>query len=407
MMNRLRMSCLTASLAAISLALSGAAAAKAASSAASNSGQLTWSNKRPHPESLEPTEVETPKLDKTLPNAATGNDGFQIPPSPYGQVGNPYRRELTWSNKGKSAPPQVTADPKVEARAEVKPLPQPAPKAEKPPVELASNWTPAPTPRFEPKAPELKPDIRLQAAPQPKPEPKPEPKVMAVAPPEPFKDPVKNIDAPLPLPTPKPPVVTAEKIDAPPPKIEPQTEPKAEPKPQPKLASDGGYQLPPNSKYAGKVAPELEGKTAPKPDPKAVVAAQKEVAKQADAPKKDAPPKDAPKDTKVAAKTDGKDLKLAATPEAAPLAQAVEDEAYVPFVPGSRATNASQAPRYYSLHRAYGYEPDPAPHAGGELALDPTAVQTKDKPKIQTKDEAQKAPAPVQDTAQNTGKKSQ
>ncbi|ESQ79536.1 hypothetical protein [Asticcacaulis sp. YBE204] len=396
MMNRFHTPYLTVTLTGIGLVLGGSALA--------NPGQLTWSNKRPLPSSVSETTPapDAQKFEKALPNAATGNEGFQIPPSPYGQVGNPYRRELNWSNKGKApteqvarqvpAPqPQMQSQPKLEARAEPKPEPKPEPKAvqkvEKP-VELTANWTPAPTPRFEPKAPEIKPDIRLQAAPQPKVEPKVEPKIIAA----PTVETVKKIDSPIPLPTPKPPVVTAEKLGTPKPEVNPQ----------PKPATDGTYQLPANSKYAGKVAPVLEGKEVPKvvakaepkPDPKTVSAAQKEVAKQADA-------------AKTVAKTDAKkapekDLKLAAATESEPLTQAVEQDPYVPFVPGSRATNASQTPRYYSLHRAYGYEPDPAPHAGGELALDPATVQTKDKPKTPAKDEVQKAPVP---TSQDTSKK--
>ncbi|BBF80838.1 arylesterase-related protein [Asticcacaulis excentricus] len=368
---------------------------------------LDWPGKRAPQESTPPAAPETAPatpLQHALPNAATGQPGFDIPPSPYGQVGNPYRHELNW--RGKTAP--VTAQAAAPQTA-----PQTAPK-----TELASNWTPVPQTRF---------DAPRRAAPAPvAPPAQPAPQKVEAAPlptprtPETIPARVAN---PLPLPQPKPPVVSAETIaretapvatvkpaptpPVPTPPVQAQAEPKpqlpvqVQPQAQPQPRPDSGYRLPANSKYAGRVSPELEGRpalpaqaaapVAQKPDapaqtaPQTTAEAKPAATAQTPAAKTPAAKASAPKagakttDTKTA-EAKPADVKTATAPAAtAPLAQAAEQESaepYTPFVPGSRATTASQAPRFYSLHRAYGYEPDPAPHTGGDLALDPGAVQT-------------------------------
>lgn len=353
---------------------------------------LDWPGKRAPQAVASPAVPETAPatpLERALPNAATGQPGFDIPPSPYGQVGNPYRNELNW--RGKTAPVNAQAAASQTAQ---KTAPKTAPK-----TELASNWTPVPQSRFD--APH-----RAAAAPVTPPA-QPFPQEVEAAPLPLPKRPVAN---PVPLPQPKPPVVSAETIareTAPVAKAQPvptpplQTQAAApapapiEPQVQPQPRPDGAYRLPANSKYAGRVSPELEGR------PTAAAQATTPVAQKPGAPKaqaQTAPQPTAAAETAKTAKTpaakasaakaaDTKtaqakpaDIKTATAPAAtAPLAQAAEQESaepYTPFVPGSRATTASQAPRFYSLHRAYGYEPDPAPHTGGDLAIDPNAVQT-------------------------------
>lgn len=360
---------------------------------------LDWPGKRAPQAATSPAAPETAPatpLQRALPNAATGQPGFDIPPSPYGQVGNPYRHELNW--RGKSAP--------VNAQATA---PQTAPQTA-PNTELASNWTPVPQSRF---------DAPRRPAPAPvTPPAQPAPQKVEAAPLPAPQTPVANaarVANPLPLPQPKPPVVSAETVaretapvttvkpaptpPVPTPPVQAQAEPKPQPQAQPQPRPDSGYRLPANSKYAGRVSPELEGRpavpaqaaapAAQKPDaPKAQAQTAPQTtaeAKPAATAKTPAAKASAPKlaaktaDTKTA-EAKPSDVKTATAPAAtAPLAQAAEQESaepYTPFVPGSRATTASQAPRFYSLHRAYGYEPDPAPHTGGDLAIDPNAVQT-------------------------------
>lgn len=414
---------------------------------------LNWPGKTPAPE----TAPATP-LERALPNAATGQPGFDIPPSPYGQVGNPYRSELNW--RGKSAPDLAQA---------------PAPKTAQtaPRADLASNWTPQPQSRFDaPRRPSASPMPQAPVPAQPAPQaaaraqsslPRSAPQVQTqpeaqaqipaqISPQAPAQieaaplvkdrgltpadvprgpspaatNPVSTWKAspavalpqttrpgsdadpssaslqrprlanPAPLPEPTAPVVTANALAQ---EIRPQAQPQpqaqARPQSQPaQSGSDSGYRLPPNSKYAGRVSPELEMRSAPpalsteKPQPAQAQATQ---------PRDIASGRASPSVSKVAGGQTS-DIKGATAPSSTPpLAQAAEEESaepYTPFVPGSRATSPSQAPRFYSLHRAYGYEPDPAPHTGGDLALDPNAVETPAQDKS-----AGKAPDKVRDKA--------
>lgn len=288
-----------------------------AGAAAAQVPYLEWNGKSTPPPKPEPA------LSETLPLAATAQPAFDIPPSPYGQVGDPFLRPLKWPGK---------------------PTPKPTPSATPAPVPapMPVNMTPPPAPRAAPKpiAPPVAPIISPRPVDAPKPVPAP------VAPPVARIEPPKAISAPAPVPTPKPPVIAEQ----------PVTPPQA----------PGAYKLPPTSKYAGRIesaGPQPVVKAAPE----TVVAAQKEIAAQA---KEQTPPaaKPAPKP----------ESKLATAPEpAAPLAQDIEDDD-IPFVPGSRVTNpATQSPRYYSLHRAYGLQPDPTPTTG-DLQLDPSQVTTRE-----------------------------
>lgn len=333
---------------------------------------LNWPGK-PTQAQGQTTQVppELPRLEKALPNAATGQPGFDIPPSPYGQVGDPYRRELGWPGKAVPATPPTESNPSPQASAS---------------SATQSRFEP---PRFgtpEPIGPEVRyaskpqPQTQLQGAPKTASTPvKTQPELTASAPRR-VTDAVPEARYTAPAPMIAPPLPdqkTAAKT--------PQAAPQMPPQPAPKTATpntaatamatatpaDSGYRLPPNSKYAGRVSPELEGRqTTPKTTEPMTTAPKPAVT--ADARKAD------PKKTT----TDKTTADKATAPVSdAPLAQAAEQESadpYTPFVPGSHATNASQAPRFYSLHRAYGLEPDPVTHTGGDLSLDAGAVQTKD-----------------------------
>ncbi|UDF03241.1 hypothetical protein [Asticcacaulis sp. AND118] len=464
-------------LSALGLALFGLTVYAPVSALAQARPYLDWPGKSVAQQAPEqPQTAPATPLERALPNAATGQPGFDIPASPYGQVGNPYTHDLNWRGKASPAAPQAAA---------------PAPQAQ-PHPELASNWTPQPQSCFDapraykapaqtkaqPQTSVPAPQPQPEAPPQPvpaKPQPQPQATLRSYAPPvrqaqpaspppvpaqaqayarpapqtpppatpnpgwiptvkervqsppqpnpaygwipspserlqeaRPASQPPKmlpqaRVATPAPLPTPKPPIVSAETMEREtaaqtavtqpktqsqpksPAPVQAQVQPQPAPQTpvQPQALPDSGYRLPPNSKYAGRVSPELEARAATPAQP---VQTDKSVPKAATTP----------------AEVKAAETRQASAPTAAaPLAQAAEQESaepYTPFVPGSRATNASQTPRFYSLHRAYGYEPDPAPHSGGDLALDPNAVQTP------TQDDKNKKTAPQKETAKTTDK---
>jgi len=198
----------------------------------------------------------SPRLEKALPNPVTGAPGFDIPPSPYGEVGSPY------------APPA----------------------------------TPAP--------------VRVPALPMPEP---------VAVPPKPIR-----VETP-------PEVVVA-------PVAVPVVAPVAEPEDQP-------FVLPAGSKYATRTQ-----------------------VPQTQVPQTQAPQTQAPQ-TLVPAPTEK--TGTATAPALSEPLSVPENEPV--FVPGMRVSDpATQAPRFYSLHRAYGYQPDPVDTPASELKIDPSQVETKE-----------------------------
>lgn len=224
-------------------------------------------------------QATAPRLEKALPNPATGAPGFDIPPSPYGQVGSPYVQPVP-----QSAPKPVVV-PVAPVRAEV---PRPAEVMPPPPVHM------------------------------------PEP----VAP--------KTIAQPV-----APPVVVAPVVtEMPAPAVAARTE-------------EGAFVLPATSKYAGRQA-------APKAETQTQTQAQTQT------------------QTQIQAQAQTQPQAVTATaPELSEPLIVPENESV--FVPGMRVTDpATQSPRFYSLHRAYGYQPDPVDGQGGDLKIDPSRVETKD-----------------------------
>ncbi|MEM9966251.1 MAG: hypothetical protein AAGC58_13000 [Asticcacaulis sp.] len=227
-------------------------------------------------------QATAPRLEKALPNPATGTPGFDIPPSPYGQVGSPYVQPVP-----QSAPKPVVV-PVAPVRAEV---PRPAEVMPPPPVHM-----------LEPVAP----------------------KTIAQPVTPPVEAPVKT------PPVAVAPVVAPVVAEVPAPAVAVRTE-------------EGAFVLPATSKYAGRQA-------APKAETQ----------------------------TQTQAQTQNQTQAVTAT------APALSEPLIVPenesvFVPGMRVTDpATQSPRFYSLHRAYGYQPDPVDSQGGDLKIDPSRVETKD-----------------------------
>lgn len=142
--------------------------------------------------------------------------------------------------------------------------------------------------------------------------------------------------------------------------------------------------------YTPPPAPEPAPEPVPAPVPAPVVVAPQAAAPVAPPPKPAAPdaPFVVPSTSKYAGRVSAP-VPQAAAPEAVQ-AEATAPEPGEPlivpendpvFVPGMRVTDpATQSPRYYSLHRAYGLPPDPVETRplSGELSLDPGQVETKD-----------------------------
>ncbi len=176
-------------------------------------------------------------------SAQAANGGYAVPPSPYGQVGNPFL-----------APVQLPTFP-TQAPAPTKPT-----LISQQPVVVAQAPKPAP----------------VRAAP-PKPAPKP---------------------APVSAPVSAPPAVAT-------------------------VAPDDGYQVPATSKYAARI--------------NAARAATGQMATASAPPEPVSAPVSAP------------------VPTPAPTTNPAADHV---FVPGEHYSDASQAPRQYSLHRQWGLTPD-------------------------------------------------
>jgi len=238
-----------------------------------------------------------------------------VPPSPYGQVGDPYMHVLTWSNKSGPAPRQAVAGAAPMRRAPVQQETATYPAGPQP--------APADLPQRSAQA------YRMQA-PQYRAQP------MASTLPEPAPDVSEAADRPATRPS-LPPVAaqTAQpaRSTTPPPQRQPQPV-QAAPVPTP-AADSGAYQVPATSPYAARIAAARAAQA--RTQAKIQTKAQTPVQAQAKA----AP--SAPKPTQ-------------ATPRPATETADSDDK---PFVPGQHYTDASEAPRLYSLHRDYGLKPDP------------------------------------------------
>lgn len=213
--------------------------------------------------------------------SAQATTTYAVPPSPYGQVGDPFLHTLIWPGKTPAAKPAAPPAPKTGmSRSATQTAPKP---------DLSAYPDPgaADDPDLAPRA------LQTQAT--------------AAAPPS----------------------AHAAATDL----------------------YDSGYQVPATSPYAARIKAAREAS------------------------------RDAVKTASAAAPTP-----QAATPQASPQAapQAAAPSGDHVFVPGEHYTDASEAPRFYSLHREYGYRPDPITvdeHPEGALLTltpDRTARQTDD-----------------------------
>jgi hypothetical protein len=266
-----------------------------------DTGHLTWQHKS------EPQAASAATV-------SSGGQDYPVPPSPYGQVGDPFARTLTWSGKGRVQQPQ---SPEPQPRPVASAPAQPQRPAD-PPRQQMANVEPLPVPQHP---------VRPVTAPVPVPQPRPVTVPEAALRPDP-KPPLKPQAAPQ-KPVPQAPAVaTAKPVPAQPATVPPPAQP------APTQMASNGYQVPSTSKYAARIA-----------------SARANAAKQ----EAEATP---PANTKPAGKTDKKPEAAKATVPAPTPQMATEETDHV-FIPGEQYKNASDAPRLYSLHRAYGLTPDP------------------------------------------------
>ncbi len=220
---------------------------------------------------------------KTAPVQQAGSVAqVPVPPSPYGQVGDPYLHVLNWGTKASSGQSSRPAPP-APVQREAQPPETYSPPAYRP----APQYSAAPVPAHpQPAASQsVAPAVRQPtlAAQTPHPTPTHSPVLAPVA------APVQAANAPA--------------------------------------SNDGAYQVPASSPYAARIAAARA----------AQVKADQKVGK----------PTTSSQDTQDRAGQD----------QAAVTETPADDDK--PFVPGEHYTDASEAPRLYSLHRSYGLKPDP------------------------------------------------
>lgn len=265
--------------------------------ASSSAPYLTWSAK------AQPAKEAPPQTEQV--QTATG--AYPVPPSPYGQVGDPYARALRWPAKQAPAvasvsPPQQPDFAPVPAAPLRNPAPvsvsQPVPMTAPKPVAVVPFPPPAPEPEREDPGladdPDLTPEAPVAAQPQ------------AAR---------KSAPAVASAPTPA-------RTEAAPPSAAIASA----------LSTDGAYEVPTTSKYAARIA----------------------AARAAQLPAAEAP------------KTDAKPTATAPEPDVSLASQETDHV----FIPGEHYTTPADEPRLYSLHRQYGMRPDPitvTPGATGAL----------------------------------------
>ncbi len=294
-------------------------AAPCAAFASTAGAYLNWSAKA-QPMADAPSQTE---------QVHTATGAYPVPPSPYGQVGDPYARSLRWPTKQTPAvtspavasisqPPRTTFAPvptaPMRAPAPVS-VSQPVPMTMPKPVAVISvPQRPEPEdpgfaddPDLTPEAPIASAPVHQSAAPpRPQPAPRPEPKITPKATPAiaSAPSPVHSETAPLPA-------ALAPALNN-------------------AMSTDTGYEVPTTSKYAARIA--------------AVRAAALPVA-------------EAPKTGKA-------DPKSTATAPEPDVSLASQETDHV-FIPGEHYTTPADEPRLYSLHRQYGMRPDPITVSSG------------------------------------------
>ncbi len=318
-----------------------AAALPACALADSAGTYLTWQNKAA-------PATESPS------DEAASSLAYPAPPSPYGQVGDPFRRSLNWpSKKAPQAAPPPAAKPQANSEG---PRPyQPSQAQSKQAV--AAHTEP-------PKSVAVQPLPAIAAPPVATVAPTPPPPILSAAKPLPTPPPSEthtttaSVSAPTPLPAAKPVVVPPQAVAA---ASEPQPAPASAPAVTPQ---DDGYQVPATSKYAAQIKAARASQ------------ARDQALQKAD--------------------------ERATAPE--PSEQLAVHETDHVFIPGETYKDAGDAPRLYSLHRMYGLQPDPitvSPDAtgaildGADLHADEAAPKTpaKDVAKDAAKDSGKTAKA--------------
>lgn len=253
--------------------------------------------------------------------ASTSDVRYPVPPSPYGQVGDPFVRTLQWP--GKTQPQTAPVKPAAPAPAPAKIASVPtAPPQQTPSLQAYPDPGMADDPDLAPQA----------AAPAPPPvvvAPKPQPPVQTAAAKPTASAPVKAPPTPATAPKPEQPQYDANAATD---------------------MYDSGFQVPSTSPYAARIT----AARAAAAQQQAQVAAMQPVS----APTTNA----APQKPDLTAKT--APAKAVETPGhtatvPAPSASLASQETDHVFIPGEHYTDASEAPRFYSLHREYGYKPDP------------------------------------------------
>jgi len=315
--------------------------------ALADTGYLTWQHKSDAQAAAAPA-----------PTVSSGRQDYPVPPSPYGQVGDPFARTLTWSGKGRGQQPPQPETPPPSRPVAVAPAPQRP--AESQPGQMA-NIEPLPVPQHP---------VPQVTAPVPVPQPRPVTVPEAALKPDsqtsaakPTVKPTVKPQAVPPKPVPQAPAVaTAKPAPAQP---APVTAPA---QPAPTQMASNGYQVPSTSKYAARIA-------------SARAAAAKQEA--------DATPPASPA-AKTALKTGAKTADSAKATVPAPTPQLATEETDHVFIPGEQYKNASDAPRLYSLHRAYGLTPDPitVDHNATGAILDTTDLDKVEEAPGKSKDDA-------------------
>lgn len=275
---------------------------------------LNWRSKTP-----QATPAPAEMVPET-PEVHTSTGAYAVPPSPYGQVGDPYGGRLRWPAKQMSAPAVASITPPPQTSF----APMPAAPVHNPPPVSMSRSMPMSAPR------------PVAVVPLPAPQPERDDPGLADDPGM-ADDPSMADDAPAPA-TERPvtPRKAAPVVASAPLRTPTDTMPAAVPPAVTNaLTTDGAYQVPTTSKYAARIAAARAASL---------------------------PTAETPKTSQTAPKS------TATAPE--PQVSLASQETDHVFIPGEHYTSSADEPRVYSLHRQYGMRPDPitvTPGANGAL----------------------------------------
>ncbi len=315
--------------------------------ARASNGYLSWAGKTPVTAPAAPVQqVRTAEVHTTAGD-------YAVPPSPYGQVGDPYARALRWPAKQGAQQPQYQPQQVADSQPPRSQPVQTAPVRTQP----AQSYMVLPAEQAQPR--EMTPRAPLQS-----PTYSPVPQALAPQPPLPQGE-THSQDRPDPGAD-----DDAGGINERAPQTRAAETHASQPQSQPQAQDTGDYKVPSSSPYAARIAAARAAQERDRiTQVQAQATAQAEAASKAKAEQSAAPAK--------AAKPTKKTTPVAPNTQATlpvpslPLAAAEVDHV---FVPGQHYTSAADEPRVYSLHRQYGLTPDPItvdPHPTGALLGDP------------------------------------